>query len=154
LVSNLSNAMRRDGQRLPLLYGLAALTAVFIGVALFSGWLFFAISALDQRSYPWIVSLSFPVVVCLILSIAQRFDAAFEPRADDPFTRSAPTASWVLSDPTLLTFGHQRCETEFCSPGIDDCTNGKFIDGLVTTEPLDALPKPENDPLWDRWLDG
>jgi hypothetical protein len=146
--------MRRDGQRLLLLHGLAALTAVFIGVALFLGWLFFAISALDQRSHLWIVPFSFPVVVCLILRIAQGFDAAFVPREDDPFTRSAPTASRALSDPMLSTFGHRRSETESYSPDIDDFTNGKTVEGLVTTEPLNALQKPENDPLWDRWLDG
>jgi hypothetical protein len=99
--------------------------AVFFGLVLFLGWLAFTIISFDKR-IPELAFLSVglgPVVIHLVLSMAQGFRAAAEPPGDDPFAQTAPAVNWELRDPSLSTFGLWRARVECHPPDIDRFKN-------------------------------
>jgi hypothetical protein len=123
-------AMRRHSMLARLLY---ALLAAFFSVLVFLAWLMFTMVVLDKRNGPLVILAAalLPVVLYLILSLAERFDAAPEPAEDDPLTGSAAMADWRLCDPMLSTFGVWRAEVVRYPADIADFQNARLVHEYV-----------------------
>jgi hypothetical protein len=145
--------MRARGLRFGLFYGLAVLTSVFTLVALFLAWLFLVIFALDNRAHLSILIIFLPIVVCLLLSMAQRVDLAFTPGQPDPFLQTDSHDETGCCSPTVSSFNQRHARAELDSQ-IAWFESVEISDPAPAGELLIAALKPEDDPLWDHWLDG